>query len=62
MLPIKGDSRIEYVPYEKTIIEYEEVKRMVQIPQTHTVTDYYAVEFITEYIPFVYKDTIIGKI
>lgn len=66
---IKGESRIEYVPFEKKIIEYkdqakvERVPRKVKkveyreerkvetIPKEVTVTDYYAVEYLRQYIP-----------
>ena len=48
---VKGESRIEYVPYEKTIIEYEAVQRIEYVPREKKVTDYYAIEYQTEYIP-----------
>jgi len=48
---IKGESRIEYVPYEKAVIEYEAVQRTEYVPKEKRVTDYYAVEYQTEYIP-----------
>jgi len=51
---IKGESRIEYVPYEKSIIEYEAIQRTEYVPKEKKVTDYYAVEYVTEYIPQVY--------
>lgn len=38
--PIKGESRIEYVPYEKTIIEYEQVERKERIPKERTIIEY----------------------
>lgn len=34
---IKGESRIEYVPYEKNVIEYEAVERVEYVPKTKTV-------------------------
>jgi hypothetical protein len=37
---IKGESRIEYIPYEKSYYEYEEVRRQVQVPITKQITDY----------------------
>jgi hypothetical protein len=43
--PIRGESRVEYMPYEKSIMEYEEVRQVVQIPRERVVTDYYAVEY-----------------
>ncbi|CAK62403.1 unnamed protein product (macronuclear) [Paramecium tetraurelia] len=54
--PIKGESRIEYVPYEKTVLEYEEVRQKIQVPRERYVTDYYAVEYQTEYVPQVFQE------
>lgn len=66
---IKGESRIEYVPFEKKIVEYKdqakvervpkkvkkveyrEERKIEQIPKEVTVTDYYAVEYLRQYIP-----------
>ena len=66
---IKGESRIEYVPFEKKIleykdqakvervpkkvkrVEYKEEKKVETIPREVTVTDYYAVEYLRQYIP-----------
>jgi Epiplasmin protein len=48
---VKGESRIEYIPYEKSMIEYEAVQRTEYVPKEKRVTDYYAVEYQTEYIP-----------
>lgn len=41
---IKGESRIEYIPYEKSYMEYEQVMKTEYIPKERKVTDYYAVE------------------
>jgi hypothetical protein len=48
---VKGESRVEYIPYEKSITEYETVYRTEYVPKEKKVTDYYAVEYQTEYIP-----------
>jgi hypothetical protein len=66
---IKGESRIEYVPFEKKIVEYKdqakvervpkkvkkveyrEERKIETIPKEVTVTDYYAVEYLRQYIP-----------
>jgi len=66
---IKGESRIEYVPFEKKVIEYKdeakiervpkkvkkveyrEERKIETIPKEVTVTDYYAVEYLRQYIP-----------
>jgi hypothetical protein len=37
---IKGESRIEYVPFEKKIIEYKENARVERVPKTRKVTEY----------------------
>lgn len=57
---VKGESRIEYVPYERTVTEYEEVRRQVQVPITKQVTDYYAVQYDVEYIPNIIQEKQIG--
>lgn len=59
---MKGESRIEYVPYEKTVVEYEAVQRTDYVPKEKKVTDYYAIEYQTEYIPQVYQDKYIEYI
>lgn len=66
---IKGESRIEYVPFEKKVleykdqakvervpkkvkrVEYKEERKVETIPREVTVTDYYAVEYLRQYIP-----------
>ncbi|CAD8060317.1 unnamed protein product [Paramecium primaurelia] len=53
---IKGESRIEYIPYQKAITEYEEQEVVQYVPRERKVTDYYAVEYQTEYIPQVYQE------
>ena len=37
---IKGESRIEYVPFEKKIIEYRDEVRVERVPKTRKVTEY----------------------
>ena len=37
---IKGESRIEYVPFEKKIIEYKDEVRVERVPKTRKVTEY----------------------
>jgi hypothetical protein len=54
--PVKGESRIEYVPYEKAVIEYEPVERIEYVAREKKVVDHYAVEYQTEYIPQVFQD------
>ncbi|CAK73015.1 unnamed protein product (macronuclear) [Paramecium tetraurelia] len=49
--PIRGESRVEYVPYQKPVVELEEEVRTVQVPRQKWVTDYYPVEYQKEYIP-----------
>ncbi|CAD8146799.1 unnamed protein product [Paramecium octaurelia] len=48
---IKGESRFEYVPYQKSVVELEEEQRVVKVPKQKWVTDYYPVEYQKEYIP-----------
>jgi hypothetical protein len=59
--PVKGESRIEYVPYDRVVTEYEEVRRQVQVPVTTYVTDYHIVQHEVEYLPQVYQEKIIGN-
>ncbi|CAD8183112.1 unnamed protein product [Paramecium octaurelia] len=56
---VKGESRIEYIPYEKTIMEYEEVRRQIQVPVTRQITEYQAIQYETEYIPQVIQEKVI---
>ena len=37
---IKGESRIEYVPFEKKVIEYKDEARVERVPKTRKVTEY----------------------
>jgi hypothetical protein len=46
------------VPYERAVVEYEEVRQRVQIPHERQYTDYYAVEYQTEYIPQITYDKV----
>lgn len=39
------------MPRVRTIIEYEEVEKIKKVPVERKVTDYRAVEYITEYVP-----------
>lgn len=48
---IKGETIIEYVPFEREYIEQVEVERTELIPIERRYTDYYAIENITEYVP-----------
>nr|CAI39391.1 EPI36 [Paramecium tetraurelia] len=53
---IKGESRIEYIPYQKAITEYEEQEVVQYVPRERKVTEYYAVEYQTEYVPQVFQE------
>ncbi len=37
---IKGESRIEYVPFEKKVIEYKDEVRVERVPKTRKVVEY----------------------
>lgn len=52
---IQGEKRIEYIPYEKTVIEYEPITKIEYVPRERKVIEYYPVEYQTEYIPQVYQ-------
>ena len=41
---IKGESKIEYIPYNRVVTEYEEVKRYVQVPTKKQVIDFRPVQ------------------
>jgi hypothetical protein len=47
---IKGESRFEQVPYERSYMEYEAVQREEQIPVQRMVTEYQT-QYKTEYVP-----------
>ncbi|CAD8153410.1 unnamed protein product [Paramecium pentaurelia] len=49
--PIKGESRVEYREFQRPVVEMETETIQVQVPKTKYVTDYYPVEYQTEYIP-----------
>ncbi|CAK81849.1 unnamed protein product (macronuclear) [Paramecium tetraurelia] len=53
---IKGESRIEYIPYQRAITEYEEQEVVQYVPRERKVTEYYTVEYQTEYIPQVFQE------
>lgn len=48
---IKGESRIEYVPYTKEVTEYVTQEVIEYVPRERKITDYYAVEYFTEVVP-----------
>ena len=52
--PIKGESRIEYVPYQREVTEYVTQEVVEYVPREKKVTDYYAVQYDVEYVPQVY--------
>jgi hypothetical protein len=54
--PIKRESRIEYHPVEKSVIEHEAVTRVEYVPRERKVVEHYAVEHQTEYHPQVFHD------
>lgn len=37
---VKGQSRINYVPYEKKVVEYENRQRVERVPRTRKVIEY----------------------
>ncbi|CAD8053378.1 unnamed protein product [Paramecium primaurelia] len=53
---IKGESRIEYVPYTKEVTEYVTQEVVEYVPRERKITDYYAVEYVTEHIPQVIQE------
>ena len=42
---VKGESRVEYMPYEKTILEYEAVQHTEYVPREKKVQEYYQIEY-----------------
>lgn len=44
--PPEPETRIEYVPFEKTVIEYEDVKEIEKVPRVRTIIEYEEVEKI----------------
>ena len=37
---MKGTSRINYIPYEKKVIEYHDQQRIERVPKVRRVVDY----------------------
>lgn len=61
---MQGFSQIEYVPYESYYIDYEERQfvQNVMVPVQRSVTDYYAVEHVIDYVPQEIEETIIEMV
>lgn len=61
---LQGYSTIEYVPYESYYIDYEERQfvQNVMVPVQRTVTDYYAVEHVVDYVPREIEETVIDYV
>jgi hypothetical protein len=77
---IKGQSRIEYIPFEqrvtdyeirewvetipkqRTITEYQERRYTETVPREVTKVDYYAIEYLKQYIPQVIPETTVETI
>ena len=75
-----GESRIEYIPFEQRITDYEVREWVEQIPRQRTVTeyqerrytetvprevtkvDYYAIEYLRQYIPQVIPETTVETV
>jgi hypothetical protein len=49
---IKGNTHIQYIPYESYYIDYEKkyFYENVVVPVQKNITDYYAVEHVVDYI------------
>jgi hypothetical protein len=77
---IKGQSRIEYIPFEqrvtdyetrewtevipkqRTVTEYQERRYTETVPREVTKVDYYAIEYLKQYIPQVIPETTVETI
>ena len=51
MLEYKDQAKVERVPKKVKRVEYKEERKVETIPKEVTVTDYYAVEYLRQYIP-----------
>jgi hypothetical protein len=78
--PYLGESRIEYIPFEqrvtdyeirewteriphqRTITEYQERRYMETVPREVTKVDYYAIEYLKQYIPQVIPETTVETV
>ena len=60
----KTTSRIEYIPYFKKFYDYEprEVVDIIYVPVQKTVTDYYAIEHVTDYQMKEYEQTVVDYV
>jgi len=75
-----GESRIEYIPFEQRITDYEIREWVEQVPRQRTITeyqerrytetvprevtkvDYYAIEYLRQYIPQVIPETTVETV
>lgn len=48
---LKGESFIQYIPFEKKIVDHVPVERIEYVPVERSIRDYYAVEKQIEYVP-----------
>lgn len=55
---IKGETKVEYIPYEKTYIEHMPVQKVDYVPVEKKTTDYYAIERQREYVPVSKYETV----
>ena len=79
-LSYSGESRIEYIPFEqritdyeirewteripkqRTITEYQERRYTETVPREVTKVDYYAIEYLRQYIPQVIPETTVETV
>lgn len=54
--------RVEQIPIQRVITEYDEVVRSERVPIQRVIQDYYAVEYQVEYIPNVIQETVVDYV
>jgi hypothetical protein len=54
--------KCEVVPIQKTVTAYEQLKHIETIPVEKAVTDFYAVEYLTEFVPQCYNEKVVDYV
>lgn len=54
---LKGESFIQYIPFEKKIVDHVPVERVEYVPVERSIRDYYAVEKQIDYVPMTRYET-----
>ncbi|EGR34317.1 hypothetical protein IMG5_016570 [Ichthyophthirius multifiliis] len=56
MQPVLGQSRLEHIPYQRKVVDYEQQVSTTIVPKERLVQDYYTIEHQVSYIPNVIQE------